>query len=50
MSRSTKTVTPLPALELRCGGLHLTIQRVPVWLITLVTTAAGTGTAWWAHQ
>lgn len=42
--------TAPPALELRCGGLHLTIQRVPTWLVSLVTTAGGVGAAWWAHQ
>ncbi|MFJ5811732.1 hypothetical protein [Streptomyces sp. NPDC093093] len=46
MSRSTNT-EPLPALELRCGGLHLTIQRVPGWLIGLITTAGGAAATWW---
>ncbi len=41
---------PPPALELRCGGLHLTVQRVPVWLVSLAATAAGTAVTWWAHQ
>lgn len=50
MSRSTKAIPQLPALEIRCGGLHLTIQRAPVWLISLITTASGVGAAWWAHQ
>ncbi|MEU7556121.1 hypothetical protein AB0B01_27960 [Streptomyces sp. NPDC044571] len=36
--------------ELRCGGLHVIIHRVPVWLITLVTTATGTGAAWWTSR
>lgn len=49
MNHSADT-TPPPALELRCGGLHLTVQRVPVWLVSLVTTAAGTGVAWWANR
>lgn len=40
----------IPQIEVRCGGLHLIIQRVPVWLITLVTTAAGAGTAWWTGR
>ncbi|MFF2043307.1 hypothetical protein ACFVVX_23085 [Kitasatospora sp. NPDC058170] len=39
-----------PQFELRCGGLHLTIQRVPVWLVALVTTAAGTGATWWTQR
>jgi hypothetical protein len=39
-----------PALELRCGGVHLTIQRVPPWLVSLVTAAGGVGAAWWAHH
>jgi hypothetical protein len=48
-----KTLNPRldqPALELRCGGLHLTIQRVPAWLITIITTATGTGAAWWTSR
>lgn len=39
-----------PAVELRCGGLHLTVQRVPVWLISLITTAAGARAAWWTSR
>nr|WSY51689.1 hypothetical protein OG999_17210 [Streptomyces sp. NBC_00886] len=27
-----------PVFELRCGGLHVTMQSVPVWLVSLVTT------------
>ncbi|MEU1144149.1 hypothetical protein ACFYO9_14255 [Streptomyces sp. NPDC005863] len=47
---STEPVIPPPALELRCGGLHVTVQRVPVWLISLLTTAGGIGGTWWVHQ
>ena len=39
-----------PYLELRCGGLHLSVQRVPVWLIAMVSTATGTGAAWWSSR
>lgn len=39
-----------PFLELHWGVLHLTIQRVPAWLITLATTATGTGVAWWTSR
>ncbi|MEU9108919.1 hypothetical protein AB0D54_32255 [Streptomyces xanthophaeus] len=39
-----------PYFELRCGGLHLTVQRVPVWLITLLSTATGAGAAWWSSR
>lgn len=38
---------PNPAFELRCGGLHLTIQRVPGWLVAALATAAGSGLAAW---
>jgi hypothetical protein len=38
------------AFELRCGGLHLTIQRVPAWLVSLVTAAGSIGGAWWAGR
>ncbi|MGA4839071.1 hypothetical protein [Streptomyces sp. G45] len=39
-----------PVVDIRIGGCRLTIQRVPVWLITLVTTATGTGVAWWTRH
>lgn len=39
--------TPPPALEIRCGGLHLTVQRVPGWLVAALTTATGSGIAAW---
>lgn len=39
-----------PALELRVGGLHLTVQRVPPWLVALVTTAGGAALTWWTQQ
>lgn len=38
---------PAPALELRCGVVHLTIQRVPGWLVAVLATTMGSGlTAW----
>ncbi|NXY96268.1 hypothetical protein HYE82_18125 [Streptomyces sp. BR123] len=36
-----------PQFELRCGGLYIVVERVPVWLVALVATATGTGAAWW---
>ncbi|MFE6727873.1 hypothetical protein ACFVDN_08280 [Streptomyces californicus] len=39
--------TSRPALELRCGGLHLTIERVPGWLVAALATATGSGLAAW---
>ncbi|WEB39298.1 hypothetical protein MOV08_08415 [Streptomyces yunnanensis] len=39
-----------PAFELRCGGLHVTIQRIPAWLITLATVTIGSGAAWWTSR
>ncbi|WP_432068986.1 hypothetical protein [Streptomyces sp. C10-9-1] len=39
--------TTAPVFELRCGGLHLTIQRVPGWLVAALATAAGSGIAAW---
>ncbi|WP_327351002.1 hypothetical protein [Streptomyces sp. NBC_01304] len=50
MSHRVDSHTAPPAVELRCGGLHLTVQRVPVWLISLITTAAGAGAAWWTSR
>ncbi|MFF2778850.1 hypothetical protein ACFVU3_28575 [Streptomyces sp. NPDC058052] len=39
-----------PFLELRIGGVHLTIQRVPGWVIGLVTTILGAALTWWTQQ
>ncbi|MFB7462632.1 hypothetical protein [Streptomyces sp. NPDC056224] len=39
-----------PAVDIRVGGFRLTVQRVPVWLITALSTAAGTGAAWWTSR
>lgn len=39
-----------PQLELRFGGLHLTLQRIPAWLVTLITAAATGAGAWWTHR
>lgn len=41
---------PHPFFELRCGGLRLTVQRIPTWVITLATTVTGTGAAWWTSR
>ncbi|MCX4666640.1 hypothetical protein OG453_08150 [Streptomyces sp. NBC_01381] len=38
---------PAPALELRCGVVHLMIQRVPGWLVEVLAATTGSGlTAW----
>ncbi|MFJ9776154.1 hypothetical protein ACIRVF_33800 [Kitasatospora sp. NPDC101157] len=39
-----------PQFELRIGGLHLTIQRLPVWLITAIAAGTSGVTAWWAKR
>ncbi|GGY61905.1 hypothetical protein [Streptomyces omiyaensis] len=39
-----------PFLELRIGGVHLIIQRVPGWLIGLVATLLGGVLTWWMQQ
>jgi len=56
-SRSAECMTPVrsmtstpPQFELRCGGLHLVIRRIPTWLVTTVTTATGAGAAWWTSR
>ncbi|MEW2417802.1 hypothetical protein AB0953_29350 [Streptomyces sp. NPDC046866] len=50
MDKRVEAKPPRPQFELRCGGLHVVVDRVPVWLITLVTTATGTGAAWWTSR
>ncbi|GLW01351.1 hypothetical protein [Streptomyces lavendulae] len=43
MSRTLATADtrPRPFLEIRIGGLHLTVDRVPYRLLTLLTTFGG---------
>ncbi|AJC59610.1 hypothetical protein GZL_07054 [Streptomyces sp. 769] len=50
MTSKPSTTRQRPQFELRCGGLHLIIQRVPGWLITLATAAIGSGAAWWTSR
>ncbi|MEU7576179.1 hypothetical protein AB0B50_01035 [Streptomyces sp. NPDC041068] len=50
MATNPPTSPAQPFLELRLGGLHLIVQRIPTWLVTLVTTASGTGIAWWTSR
>ncbi|MFI8965053.1 hypothetical protein ACIGO8_23410 [Streptomyces sp. NPDC053493] len=42
--------TAPPVLELRIGGMHLTVQRVPGWLVALATTAGGAALTWWTQR
>jgi hypothetical protein len=48
--RATTTTRPQPSffLELRIGSLHLTIERIPYRLLTLIAAAAGliSGATW----
>ncbi|MFC8290828.1 hypothetical protein ACFUJ0_28085 [Streptomyces sp. NPDC057242] len=48
-SMDTRSATR-PMLELRLGGLHLTVQRIPGWLVALVTTAGGAAGTWWTQR
>ncbi|MGA5064515.1 hypothetical protein ACPB9E_12165 [Streptomyces exfoliatus] len=50
MTPRGKSGTQPPQFEIRCGGLHLTVQRVPGWLVALVTTAGGAAGTWWAQR
>ncbi|MFF3031867.1 hypothetical protein ACFVS7_12815 [Streptomyces rubiginosohelvolus] len=36
-----------PAFELRMGDVHLTVQRIPGWLVTALATAVGSALAAW---
>ncbi|MFB7477345.1 hypothetical protein ACFUEM_00885 [Streptomyces anulatus] len=36
-----------PAFELRICEVHLTVQRIPGWLVTAVATAVGSVLAAW---
>jgi hypothetical protein len=37
-------------LELNFGGVHLTVQRIPRWLVALITTAGGSALTWWMQR
>ncbi|WP_327132300.1 hypothetical protein OG311_15585 [Streptomyces sp. NBC_01343] len=51
MDKRVESRRQQPQFELRWGGLHVIIHRVPVWFVTLVTTAAGSGAAaWWTGR
>ncbi|MGW0547423.1 hypothetical protein [Streptomyces altiplanensis] len=50
MTRREDSGTQPPHFELRCGGLHLTVQRIPGWLVALITTAGGVAGTWWSQQ
>ncbi|MFF1747609.1 hypothetical protein [Streptomyces mirabilis] len=50
MTRKADGNEQSPQFELPCGELYLVIHRVPAWLVTLVTTATGTGVAWWTSR
>ncbi|GGT63145.1 MULTISPECIES: hypothetical protein [Streptomyces] len=39
-----------PQIELRWGGLHVTVQHVPAWFVALITTAGGVAGTWWAQR
>ena len=41
----TDRVTPF--LELRVGGVHLTVQRAPVGLLLVLSALSGSGAAGW---
>lgn len=49
-SRTSTDRTDRPALELRLGGLHVTVQRVPGWLVALAATVGGVGATWWTQR
>ncbi|MFH8371029.1 hypothetical protein [Streptomyces sp. NPDC018031] len=46
----TETPSRTPQFELRCGGLQVTIRRVPTWLVVLTGTAVGSAVTWLAAR
>lgn len=46
----TRQPSSRPAVELRIGGLHLTIQRIPGWLLTTATASGGLVAAWFTQR
>ncbi|MFC8510551.1 hypothetical protein ACFU3J_25980 [Streptomyces sp. NPDC057411] len=50
-TRNTGTKsTARPTLELHVGGMHLIVQRIPGWLVTLASLAGGAAGTWWAQR
>ncbi|WP_369149072.1 hypothetical protein [Streptomyces sp. R44] len=48
---ATPEVSTQPLIELRMGGVHLTVQRVPGWLISLITMVGGAaGVSLWSQR
>lgn len=46
-----RTPEPPPAFELRCGGLRLTLQRLPgPWVLRFLTAAGGVAAGWLFHR
>ncbi|MFE4263366.1 hypothetical protein [Streptomyces sp. NPDC056883] len=47
---TTRNERPRPALEIHLGGMHLTVERVPYWLMTATVmtlmTASGITITW----
>jgi hypothetical protein len=39
-----------PQLEIRVGGLRLTIERIPAWLWALLAAVTSSGAAWWTTR
>ncbi|ROQ33935.1 hypothetical protein EDD98_2968 [Streptomyces sp. PanSC19] len=39
-----------PVFELRAGSVHLTVQRIPGWLVALIATASGAAGTWLAQR
>ncbi|WP_306324127.1 MULTISPECIES: hypothetical protein [unclassified Streptomyces] len=45
-ARSSDKKQPPPFLELRVGGLHLTVRHVPYRLLALAAALGGSGATW----
>lgn len=46
-NQPTEPTAATPCFELRCGGLHVRIQRVPGWLVAALATASGSALVAW---
>lgn len=49
-NRSEDQQSTPPQIELRFGGVHVTVRRIPAWLVSLAASSAAAGFTWWVGR